>query len=59
MSRLIGKRGDFYAYQWPDGDIEVSLGPRDEPESENVTVICKSLLPDLIAVLRLAQDKQQ
>ena len=52
----VGSRGVFMTYL-DMGVVTVTLGPIDDAESEHTVTVHHSLIPELIANLRLAQDK--
>lgn len=56
----LAGRGEFFAYHTRTNVngpvVEVYLGPKDNPESEYVLAINKSLIPQLIATLRMAEE---
>lgn len=53
---LLTKRGEVCVYQ--DGDVvHLSLGYREDPESEHLLSIHKHYIPQLIAALKATENK--
>lgn len=53
---LVGIRGEFYLYHNADV-VEIYIGEKGDHESDFVMAIHNSLIPNMIATLRLSQDK--
>lgn len=56
---LVTHRGQFFMYYSKDciDCVEVFLGRAEEPESDQVLIIHKSYIPELLAVLKSSLGK--